>query len=338
MTDAEPIDEALVAGPDGLDDVLRSADRPLVLRGLAAGWPAVQAARRSTSEGMAYLGGFEAPRAPPVVATVGPPAIRGRFFYNDDLSGFNFRQEQVPLKVVLNTLLKYVDDDAPPAIYVGSTTIDTWLPGFRAENDLALAPREPLASIWIGNRTRIAAHQDVPDNLACVVAGRRRVTLFPPDQLPNLYIGPLDFTPAGQAISLVDFHSPDFDRFPRFREALRHARTAELAPGDAVFIPSMWWHHMEALEPFNVLVNYWWRQTPAWMDTPMNALMLALMTVRDLPPAQRATWQQAFNHYVFEADDATAGHIPGPARRVLDTLDETRARELRARLLQRLNR
>src|SRR3546814_5130052 len=71
----------------------------------------------------------------------------------------------------------------------------------------------------------------------------------------------------------------------------------------------MWWHHMEALEAFNVLVNYWWRQSPAWMDTPMNALMHAIMTVRDLPPAQRETWQEVFRHYVFEADETTAGHI-----------------------------
>src|SRR3546814_12466655 len=77
----------------------------------------------------------------------------------------------------------------------------------------------------------------------------------------------------------------------------------------------MWWHHMEALEAFNVLVNYWWRQSPAWMDTPMNALMHAIMTVRDLPPAQRETWQEVFRHYVFEADETTAGHIPEGARR-----------------------
>src|SRR5690606_25402949 len=134
-----------------------------------------------------YLQQFVRAGAPPVTATVGPPDIRGRFFYNDDQSGFNFRQEPVPLDVVLRTLLKYASDESPPAIYVGSTTIDTWLPGFRAQNDLDLGQREPLASIWIGNRTRIAAHQDVPDNLACVVAGRRRVTLFPPTQLRNLY-------------------------------------------------------------------------------------------------------------------------------------------------------
>ena len=122
------------------------------------------------------------------------------------------------------------------------------------------------------------------------------------------------------------------------RAALESAQTAELEPGDAIFIPSMWWHHIEALDSLNVLVNYWWRQSPSFMDSPINALMLAIMTVRDLPKAQRDAWYNLFRHYVFEADENTASHIPEAARRVLAPMDEEAARELRARLLQRLNR
>jgi hypothetical protein len=337
-----PVDKRIaeISGvdPQALPEELLRSGQPVVLRGLVEHWPMVRAARASTAEAVAYLQRFEREGALPAVVTVGPPEIGGRFFYNHDLSDFNFRREHVPLGVVLKTLLKYATVDAPPAIYIASTTIDTWLPGFRAENDLALGAREPLASIWIGNRTRIPAHQDVPDNLACVVAGRRRVTLFPPQQLSNLYIGPLDFTPAGQAISLVDFDAPDFDRFPKFAEALEHAQVAELGPGDAVLIPSMWWHYVQALEDFNVLVNYWWRQSSAWMDTPMNALMLAIMSIRDLPPNEREIWDDVFRHYVFGANEATAEHIPANARRVLGPFDDEKARALRARLLQRLNR
>lgn len=320
------------------DTVLRS-ETPLVLRGLLADWPVVQAAQQSPEAVAQYLQRFERAGGPPVVATVGPPEIDGRFFYDDTLQGFNFRRENVPLGVALKTLLKYATDPAAPAIYVGSTTIDTWLPGFRAENDLPLGGRDALASIWIGNRTRIAAHQDLPDNLACVVAGTRRATLFPPQQLENLYIGPLDFTPAGQAVSLVDFADVDHARFPRFAEAAAHAQCADLAPGDALFIPSMWWHHMEAQTPFNVLVNYWWRQAPAWANTPMDTLMLAIMSIRDLPSAERAIWADVFRHYVFDYDEeSVAGHVPPPARRSLSPLDDARAREIRARLLKRLNR
>ena len=335
---AEPIREIAGVAPDALPDELLRSTEPLVLRGLVTQWPMVQAASQSTSAAIGYLKRFDH-GGMPVVATVAPPEAAGRVFYDDDIQGFNFRREKIPLAVVLDTLRKYEADPAPPLIYVASTTVDTFLPGFREENRLGFGDRDPLASIWIGNRSRIPAHQDVPDNLACVAAGRRRVTLFPPSQLANLYIGPLDHTPAGQAVSLVDFHAPDHARFPRFAEALRHARGAELEPGDAVFIPSMWWHHMEGLEAFNVLVNYWWRQSPAWMDTPMNALMLAIMSVRDLPPAERAIWKDVFAHYVFDYDEAeVAGHIPEPARRALGPMDEARVRHLRALLLKRLDR
>ena len=118
-------------------------------------------------------------------------------------------------------------------MYMASTMVDQWLPGFRKENDIDVPGADPLVSIWMGNRSRIGAHYDLPDNIACSVIGRRRFTLFPPDQISNLYPGPLDFSPGGQAISVVDFHNPDYQRFPKFRSALENAQLAELEPGDA---------------------------------------------------------------------------------------------------------
>jgi hypothetical protein len=236
------------------------------LKDLVAGWPLVQAGKQSATAADRYLRGFYGDAT--VGAFVGDPSIKGRFFYNDDLSGFNFETVRVKLNTILDALLKYRDDAEPPTFYVASTTVDHCLPGLRAENEVDLGGANALASIWIGNRSRIAAHYDVPDNLACLAVGRRRFTLFPPEEVENLYVGPLDFTPAGQAISLVDFHRPDFDRYPRFRAALQKVRVAELEAGDAIFIPSMWWHHVESLDAFNVLINYWWRQGPSFMGAP----------------------------------------------------------------------
>ncbi|MES2672039.1 MAG: cupin-like domain-containing protein [Pseudomonadota bacterium] len=337
MSTPEPVAEFTGPFDSGvLPDAVRASLRPLVLRGFVADWPLVRAAQTGARAAIEHLRGFDAGR--PVTAFIAPPDIDGRYFYNADLSGFNFASQRQRLAVVLDALSAEVDNPAPPAIYVGSTTIETTLPGLLPDASLRMVAPDALASIWLGNRSRIAAHQDLPDNLACVVAGRRRFTLFPPAQLPNLYIGPLDFTPAGQPISLVDFAAPDFARFPRFDEALRHALVVELAPGDALFIPSMWWHHIEALDGFNALVNYWWRRAPAYMDTPMTALMTAILSVRDLPANERAIWHDVFRHYVFERDDEVAAHIPEAARRVLAPLDDASARELRARLLKRLNR
>jgi hypothetical protein len=74
------------------------------------------------------------------------------------------------------------------------------------------------------------------------------------------------------------------------------------------------------------------------MDTPMNALMHAIMTVRDLPPAQRDAWRALFDHYVFDAGEETAAHIPPGARHMLAPLDSDAVRSLRAQLLKRMNR
>ena len=333
---SRPMLERSDVSADALPADLLQSTVPVLLRGLVRHWTMVQAAQQSDQQFCDYLRGFGGQSK--VGLWRGAPAIAGRFFYNAEFSGFNYQREVGSFGALLDELLAHSQNPAPPALYLGSTELDGSFPGLRQANELTLNVAEPLVSLWLSNRVRVAAHFDLPDNLACVVAGRRRFTLFPPEQVGNLYIGPLDLTPAGQAISLVDVAQPDFERFPRFSQALEQAQTVELQPGDAVFIPSLWWHAVEALEPVSALVNFWWRQSPAFMDSPMNTLMLALMTLRDLPAAQRQAWDALFDHYVFHADAHTAAHIPPSAQGVLAPITPDRARHLRAVLLNRLNR
>jgi hypothetical protein len=321
---------------DEVPEWVFESTEPLLLKGIVAEWPIVRAARESPAAADRYIRQFY--RNASVVVFSAPPEAKGRIFYNEDLTGFNFQRAKVKLDTVLDKLERHLNDKQSPAFYVGSTAVDVCLPGFRAENDVEFGGLDPLTSIWLGNQTRIAAHYDLPDNMACCVAGRRKFILFPPGELENLYVGPLDFTPAGQAISLVDFHQPDFERHPKFRTALQNARVAQLEPGDAIFIPSMWWHHVESLDPFNVLINYWWRQSPGWMGAPVNALDHALLCIRDLPEAQRRAWQEIFRFYVFEFEKEATEHIPEHSRGVLSPIDDETARKLRAQLLNRLNR
>ena len=315
------------------EDVIAST-QPLVLRGLVKNWPVVKAARSSIQQAVDYLAQFSTDE--PLTVYRGDSGIEGRVFYNDNFTGFNFQADRLPMAEITTQLLDNGNRPESPMMYVGSTMIDKWLPGFRAENDLPLQDYNPLVSIWMGNQSRIAAHYDFADNIACCVTGRRRFILFPPDQLSNLYVGPLDFTPAGQPISLVDFSEPDYDQFPKFREALKHAQVVELEAGDAIRIPSMWWHHVEALEGFNVLVNYWWRNSPSFMGAPLNALQHAILGLRDLPVEQRVVWQNIFNHYVFQPDEENFAHIPEQARGVLNSLSEESAQQIRTLLLNRL--
>ena len=322
--------------PDSLSDDILYSTEPLVLRGLTADWPLVQAAKQSSAQAESYILQFDSGQQ--LTAYRGEPEIDGRIFYNQDFSGFNFERIRLPLAEVFENLREYGSQTQPPTLYVGSTMVDNWLPELRRDNDLVLEGQDPLVSIWIGNRSRIAAHYDFPTNIACSVAGRRRFTLFPPEQLENLYVGPIDFTPAGQSISLVDFANPDFEAYPKFREAMQAAQVVELEPGDAILIPSMWWHHVESLDDMNILINYWWRNTPAYMDTPVNVLQHAIMGIRELPPEQREAWREIFDHYVFNADDENYQHIPEPARGVLNRLDETAARQIHSLLLSKFKR
>lgn len=330
------VEEVKRANPGRPGNEVLTSTQPLLLRDFVSDWPFVKAGIQSMDAAIDYLGRFYENAT--VGAFFGAPDVEGRVFYNEDMSGFNYERAMLKLDEFLGKIQEHAEDEDPPALYIGSTTVDTCLPGFRTDNDIDFGEIKPLASIWMGNRTRIAAHYDLPDNLACNVIGRRRFILFPPEELENLYAGPIDFTPAGQTISLVDFHQPDLEKYPKFNAALENAQVAELGPGDAIFIPSMWWHHVEALDSFNVLINYWWRQSPAYMGPPIDVLMHALLTIRDLPEAQRNAWYGIFKHYVFEADEETVQHIPEQRRGVLAPMNERVARELRAHILNNLNR
>jgi len=317
-------------------ETVLSVTEPLILKGLVDDWPVVAAGRQSPQAFAEYIGGFYT--GDHLTAFIGPPEIKGRVGYNEDFTGFNFERVTASLDDVLGPIIEHIDDDESPAYYIGSTLLDRWFPGLRNDNDLDLSDQMPLVSLWLGNKIRVSAHFDAADNIACCVAGRRRFTLFPPERLDNLYIGPLDITPAGQAISLVDFHEPDFEQFPRFREAREAACEVTLEPGDALYLPGMWWHHVEGLDGLNVLVNYWWRTTPAFMGAPLSVLKHALLGLRDLPPAQRSAWRHLFEYYVFNPREDTVAHIPEHARGILSPLDDIAARKLRADLLNQLNR
>jgi hypothetical protein len=255
----------------------------------------------------------------------------------------NFKAERAPLAEFLGRIEAVESQNDAPSIYVGSADLDAYFPSLKAANDLGLGPEvfgvePPMAGVWIGNRTVAAAHYDMSNNIAVCAVGRRRFTLFPPDQVANLYPGPLEPTPGGQVVSMVDFENPDFDRHPLFRDALERAQVAEMEPGDVLVYPALWWHQVEALDAFNVLVNYWWNSTPGFADSPMNTLLHGLLSLRDRPDFEKQGWKALFDYYLFGTADRAGAHLPEAARGPLGPMDELKARRLRAMLLDRLNR
>ena len=337
LTINKKVKEIYNCQPGDIPDFVLSSSEPLILRDFGANWPMVKAGKESPIKAVNYIRSLYSDN--PVTVYHGDPEIKGRVFYNDDMSGFNFSSFKANLNQVLDKLLEHLDDPNPPTMYIGSTEINHWLPGYNEQNNASIDNLKPLTSFWLGNKSKIAAHFDFPNNLACCVVGRRKFTLFPPEQLPNLYVGPLEFAPGGQEISLVDFDNPDFVKYPKFKDAIAAAQVAELNAGDVLFLPGMWWHHVESLEAFNMLVTHWWRDSPAFMGRPNNALQLAMLSLRNLPLAQRKAWKAQFDYYIFDHDDESLEHIPEATKGMLSKpLDDISARKIRADLLNKLKR
>ena len=323
--------EAVAAAAFAAEVAPRS--RPLVLRGQIAHWAGVEAGRRGDRAIAGYLASLGDGQALEIM--VGAPSIGGRFFYRgDQLEGFNFHRERAPLKALLSELLRLaeVPEGERHTLYANAATAPDHLPGWAAANPLDLPLGGATPRLWIGNGSQTATHYDGSANLACVVAGQRRFTLFPPEQVGNLYLGPLDRTMAGPPSSMVDPLAPDLDRYPCYAEALAHAVVADLGPGDALFVPAIWWHHVQAFGTLNVLCNYWWAYDPG--EAGFHALIHAMMAVRDRPEWERAGWKAWFDHYVFGADAARAGdHLPPAARGILGPPSAARTELMKAYLV-----
>jgi hypothetical protein len=330
IAEAGPVDRAR------FDGEIRASGQPAILRGLAKDWPAVQAACSSDEAIVNYAKRFSHPAAFPAI--VGEPAIKGRFFYTDDLSALNFTRGQSPLDPFLDRLLRDRGAAQPYAMAMQSAEIPDLLPGFTAENATDLLDPYVVPRLWIGNAIRVATHYDLMENIGVVIAGRRRFTLFPPNQLPNLYMGPLELTPAGTPVSMVDPAAPDLVRYPRFSEALRHAQVAELEPGDAIYIPFHWWHAVDSLAPVNIFLNYWWSPARPGLGDGYDALLAGLSSIAALPADQRAAWREMFDWMVFRTHGDPAAHLPPAARGVLGKLDEEKLGRMRATLLESLSR
>ncbi len=329
------IDEVTCTAGTDYHDLVLASDQPLVLRGLANHWPIVAAARTSDAAVLAYLraGASEAP----VQFVVAPPGSGGRMHYDDDMRGFNFRRGQAPLGPLLDELARLSGETDAAAMAAQGVLAEQAAPGFCDENRLDWLPATAKARLWIGNRIEVAIHSDPADNIACVAAGRRRFTLFAPEQLPNLAMGPFDPTPAGTPIGMADPLRPDFDRFPRFRQAMDSALSAELLPGDGIFIPYHWYHHVQSLDPVSILVNHWWNDAPADGGSPWDAMLHAIMAIRHLPPNQRQAWQAMFSHYAFLASGDPREHLPAHIHGVLGAESPADRLAIRQMLLKNLS-
>jgi hypothetical protein len=318
-----------------------SGYEPVVMRGAVAHWPLVAQGRAGLEACLQYLMGFD--RGEAVDAVLAKPEATRAFGYKPELDGFNFLRDKRPYAALFEQLWRYSHFPDPPCLAAQSALVSDALPGLEQANpcpllDAVIAPR-----IWIGNRATVPAHFDDSHNIACVAAGRRRFTLLPPACAPLLYLGPPDHAPTPAPMSVVaDLHTADRSRFPLLDEALSHAVVVELEPGDAIYIPPLWFHQVEALAPhLNILMNYWWRPLAAPQrqdDLHLAALRLAMLALRHLPDGEREGWRALFGHYVFGARGAELAHIPEGQRHLFGDIDAAADAVIREDLIDRLKR
>jgi mannose-6-phosphate isomerase-like protein (cupin superfamily) len=320
MTTYKTIAEYSTMSAEQFFEQIAPSQKPIVIRGFAQNWPLVASAKKTPTDFVAYLGKFYTGKKTKMV--VAPPSANKRFFYNDDMTDVNYLSGEERVDLFLGRLLELIDRDVYPAISMQNALTSEIFPGLANENHSDIFPElEPR--LWIGNEGIVSTHYDGSDNVACVVAGRRRFILFPPEQTCNIYPGSLNFTPAGAPTSLVDLNSPDFERFPLFKHALAEAYSVELGPGDAIFIPMLWWHHIESLEKVNALVNYWWNGSSgpnAVSPSAIDSLNLALLAMGDLTQKQRDAWRCMFDHYLFKQGVDPISYIPKHQHHLLGEL------------------
>ncbi|MEQ1509975.1 MAG: cupin-like domain-containing protein [Sphingopyxis sp.] len=314
---------------------IRPAGKPVLMKALLGDWPIVGAATRGNEALVDFL--MAKATTSPINVAVAAPEAQGRYHYSDDALRLNYALEDMPLKALLARLMDAADDPSPPSLAGQSLNARTHLPAFVATHAMPLLPPSVPPRMWICNAAKVAIHNDELENVAVCAAGRRRFTLFPPEQISNLYPGPFELTPGGTPISMVHLDAPDMKQYPRFADALACASVAELEPGDALYVPYQWYHHVEAIDPINILVNYWWDDARHDLGSPWDALLHAMIAVRGLPADRRAAWRAAFDHYAFLTHGEAGAHLPEAARGVLADIHPEDVAKLRADLVKNLS-
>jgi len=326
------IDATSIGSADDFHRHIVEQCQPIVLKGLVRNWKLTHIAndRAALAD---YLQSHAANHQ--IGVFTAPAAINGQYFYNEDLTGFNFRQETMRFPDALRHVMvdRKADEDTA---YLGSVPCNDYLPTLINDLPMPMLASRVTPRLWIGHAAHIATHYDTMDNLACVVLGRRRFTLYPPDAIANMYVGPIDFTMAGQPVSLAAESVSAFAPYPYFERARDRVLVADLEPGDALYLPKLWWHQVVSTAPLNGLINYWWDAFALGPDTPNLSLMLAMINIAERPHAERMAWRAFFDNYVFRPERHPLEHLPPERRGILGPLQPDNFGRIRARIMQAL--
>ena len=278
----------------------------------------------------------------------GAPEIGGRFFYDEatdrpELRGRADRARRVPRH---GPGQAHLDDAARRRFYIGSTDIDTYLPGLRAENDLGLdhagfggepplvehldrQPHHGRGALRHVEQHRLLRGRPAPLHAVSARPGR---TISIPARSSR--------RPAGRWSAWSTSRAPDLERYPALpRGAGGRPGGRARAGRRALLSRRCGGTRSRRSTPFNVhdqlLVEH--RRRPSWTRRRPRCCTRCSACATG-PEHEKQAWRALFDYYVFGPAERAGAHLPEQARGDLAPLDETKARRLRAELLNRLNR
>jgi len=249
--------------PDPGEVWARIYDEPRVLTGCLEGWELYRSlrAKQGHAEKLAVLRSLYGDS--PMRYFAQPPGSEGTCHYGEDLRNPNALPGSIDgasFSAFAEQMLSALEGGSGEYIYSQSMPVEPGSALHRAMEPNVLyflREQDVRPRIWVGSNGNVTSlHYDEFANFICMAEGTKRVTMFPPEALRDMYHMPFDRMMGDAQGSAVRLMRPDLERFPRFRDAMRQAQVAVVNPGEVLLIPPLWWHHVESFG-LNVMVNNW---------------------------------------------------------------------------------
>jgi hypothetical protein len=165
-----------------------------------------------------------------------------------------------------------------------------------------------------GSVTRIHQDMDFSNVFLFQIHGRKKVILFSPDYSELLYRLPFNVH------TEVDITKPDYEKYP----GLRYVTGTEylLEPGDLLFIPAGWWHHIEYPEGgYSMSIRSISRKPINWLNGLLHVVFLThidelLLKIRGLKWVQyknklaQSRADQKIRQILDQVGDPISRHLP----------------------------
>ena len=235
---AAPAEQAVSANPefDTVDTISPAEfkrnyidkNRPLIMRKMTANWPAM---RKWSFE---YFASLQLPKR--------------LYLEKGNVMQGTPEYDELDYSAYIRRLIEDDGDASKRQGYLSVFKIFRAFPHLKEDVDFSLFSQFKLkntAAGWIGPAGTVTGyHIDWGDNVFAQICGRKEMRLVSPQDSKYMY--PNNRFDQGTTSSDVDATNYDSQRFPLFERATEYR--VILQPGDMLFIPRGWWHHVRSLD------------------------------------------------------------------------------------------